>query len=263
MAVETEVAGNANAKGFESVAILSSDAQPFTPTGLNLISKHGCHSVEGPSREVPLLSVVSAPAILASQSLNSGDLVVSVQSHAMDNLDKEVCRVAVSGNSSPIRNERVVLNDFVDVPVTYMDPKSLHYNVKDKSGVDLRVHLDWLHDYSSVSESESGSDSVESLGDGDPGNSFNLLRDKPLCGSFASLVCNGGWWVGRFNWFVLDDEEAARLQASWTARVGWQPGWPFDFVFYQWMAPPWQPDAGLSPLISTFIILISSLIAIF
>ncbi|KAI0504440.1 hypothetical protein KFK09_015392 [Dendrobium nobile] len=178
MAVVTEVAGNAN--GFESVAILSPDAQPFTPTDLNLSSKRGCHSVEDPPREVPLLSVVSAQAVLASQSLNSGDLVVPFQSPAVDNLVEEVCRVAVLGNSSPIRNERVVLNDCVDVPVTYLDPKSFQYNVKDNSGVDLRVHLDWLHDYNSVSESESGSDSVESLGDGDPGNSFNLLRDKPL-----------------------------------------------------------------------------------
>ncbi|KAI0509880.1 hypothetical protein KFK09_010477 [Dendrobium nobile] len=178
MAVVTEVAGNAN--GFESVAILSPDAQPFTPTDLNLSSKRGCHSVEDPPREVPLLSVVSAQAVLASQSLNSGDLVVPFQSPVVVNLDEEVCRVAVLGNSSPIRNERVVLNDCVDVPVTYLDPKSFQYNVKDNSGVDLRVHLDWLHGYNSVSESESGSDSVESLGDGDPGNSFNLLRDKPL-----------------------------------------------------------------------------------
>ncbi|KAI0507065.1 hypothetical protein KFK09_013183 [Dendrobium nobile] len=129
---------------------------------------------------VPLVSVMSAPAAFGGLSLNSETLDCLVQPTNVDILGEEVSKVVDSGISTAIRNVQVVNNEFVDVPVTFMEPQGLFYNVKYNSGIDLRVQMDWLHDYSSNSDSESVSDSMDSIGDGDPRNSFNVIRDQPL-----------------------------------------------------------------------------------
>ncbi|PKU67189.1 hypothetical protein MA16_Dca013613 [Dendrobium catenatum] len=66
---------------------------------------------------------------------------------------------------------------FVDVPVKLIETNALVYNMGDNSGVDLRLHLDWLH-CSSDAESDSSSDHG---GGSDPGHDFKIVRDRPVC----------------------------------------------------------------------------------
>ncbi|KAI0507098.1 hypothetical protein KFK09_013216 [Dendrobium nobile] len=187
--VEIDVVNNVNLSGGkddggEGVAVLSPDALPFLPQGSisgNLdplmVSPRTCLSVDNYGGADRLLSVVSAPAVLGEISFKSVLLDCPHEDAALrpDNLGAEVCEVFAHSSSHPVLDNCLVNNNYVDVPVTLIDPQSLVYYVGDNSRLDVRVQMDWLQD-----SSYSDSDSFESSGDEDQGNSFALLRDKPI-----------------------------------------------------------------------------------
>ncbi|XP_028547403.1 terpene synthase 10-like [Dendrobium catenatum] len=159
-------------------AVLSPDDLPFVPHGINLgslnphvVSPRACHSTDGHGCAGPLLLVVSTPAVLADNSLNPVVLDCPNESALVsNNVGAGVCEGSSSATSSspPVMNDCLVNNNFVDVP-----------------GIDVRVHLDWLH---GSSDCDSDSVSLESIEEEDPGNSFALLRDKPQTWSVMQIT---------------------------------------------------------------------------
>ncbi|PKU62446.1 Transcription factor CPC [Dendrobium catenatum] len=72
----------------------------------------------------------------------------------------------------------VISNSFVDVPMNLIEPQALVYHMGDNSGVDVMVHLDWLH---CTSEFESDSDSSpEYCGGSNHGHDFKLIHERPV-----------------------------------------------------------------------------------
>ncbi|KAI0500257.1 hypothetical protein KFK09_018467 [Dendrobium nobile] len=76
-------------------------------------------------------------------------------------------------------------NYLIDAPVSLVHTRSIANQLGDKSGFDIRNHVDWLHgssEYESEFEfSDCGVTSPELCGGFDPGNEFSLIRDRPVC----------------------------------------------------------------------------------
>ncbi|PKU74812.1 hypothetical protein MA16_Dca005003 [Dendrobium catenatum] len=182
--------------------VLSPDAKPFISPDFdlgslkhNVVSPRVSNSADGLGCAGPMLSVVSVPArVVAGNSLHHVVLGCPNESILVsDNLGGGVCEGSANlfskstgpSSSPPVMNDCFVNNNFVDVPITLINPQCLVYHVGENSGLDVRVQLDWLH-----GSSDSDSVSLESIGDDDPGNSFALLHDKSL---LCCLSWKGSW----------------------------------------------------------------------